>query len=123
MSTRSELREQILGELRKIVTDTLSDENVRIYLFGSWARKEEKHSSDIDVAVECIEPITPNKWQELSERVEESTIPYHVDIIDLNTASSSLEKNIKKEGIIWKDCMKGELLQKKHLSLLKSSFY
>lgn len=52
MTTHLELRGQILSELKNIIAQTLCNEDVTVYLFGSWARNEEKQSSDIDIAVE-----------------------------------------------------------------------
>lgn len=99
----TQFRDGILDELKQIIFDELNQENVRIYLFGSWARHEEKHSSDIDIAIEPTNEIPLSKWTNLVDRVEESTIPYKVDIVNLNNASKELIKNVKKEGILWKD--------------------
>ena len=38
-----------------MVIQHFKDKNVRIYLFGSWARGEQKRSSDIDIAIESTE--------------------------------------------------------------------
>jgi predicted nucleotidyltransferase len=104
VSSQLELREQILSELKKIILDTLNGLDVKVYLFGSWARNEEKQSSDIDIAVEFNTHQFPSsKWLELHERIEESTIPYHVDVVNLENANSTLVKNVKKEGVTWKD--------------------
>ncbi|MCD8509383.1 MAG: nucleotidyltransferase domain-containing protein [Bacillus sp. (in: Bacteria)] len=97
-------REQILYELKKIVTQSLCKEKVRIYLFGSWARRDEKQSSDIDIAIESVDKLPIEKWIELYDSVEESTIPYRVDIVNMDTANPSLVENIKREVILWKDC-------------------
>nr|WP_246596313.1 nucleotidyltransferase domain-containing protein [Bacillus alkalicola] len=101
------MREQIINELKAIVSETLSDQSVKVYLFGSWARAEEKQSSDIDLAIEATDPLPQIKWVELIDRIEESTIPYQVDIVDLDTASPALVNNIKEEGILWEDCRRG----------------
>ncbi|CAM3115005.1 nucleotidyltransferase domain-containing protein [Filibacter tadaridae] len=103
MTTHTELREQILSELRSIINTTLSDLDVKVYLFGSWARNEEKQSSDIDIAVESCSQLPPSKWLELHENIEESIIPYNVDIVNLENASSALIQNVKREGVIWID--------------------
>lgn len=103
MAVQKEMREQILYELKKIITSALSDTDARVYLFGSWARNEEKQSSDIDIAVEACSQLSSSIWLELNERVEESVIPYHVDIVNLEEASAALIQNVKKEGILWKD--------------------
>lgn len=97
------LRESIINELKQIIISELHNENVRVYLFGSWARNEEKKSSDIDIAIEEREQLPLSKWLHLIEHVEESTIPYKVDIMKLNEASQEIRENIKREGVIWKD--------------------
>ena len=98
------MREEILEELRSIVFDVLEEENVRVYLFGSWARQEEKTSSDIDIAIEPISRLSLQKWVELSERLEESTIPYKIEVVNLDDANKELRLNVKREGVLWKDC-------------------
>ncbi|WP_228409570.1 nucleotidyltransferase family protein [Radiobacillus deserti] len=100
------MRENILKELKTIILNVLKEENVKVYLFGSWARQEEKNSSDIDIAVESRSQISLSKWAELLEKVEESTIPYHVDIVNMDDASMELKENVRKEGVEWKDCSK-----------------
>ncbi|WP_203248915.1 nucleotidyltransferase family protein [Sporosarcina beigongshangi] len=103
MATHLELRGQILNELKNIINQTLFNEDVKVYLFGSWARNEEKQSSDIDIAVESYYQLSPSKWLELHDWIEESIIPYNVDIVNLEDASSALIQNVKSEGVVWKD--------------------
>lgn len=98
-----ELREKILSDLKRILAETLSNEDVNVYLFGSWARHTEKQSSDIDIAVEPNRPLSPSCWIDLKDKIEESTIPYHVDLVNLDEASKPLINNIKKVGIMWND--------------------
>ncbi|TGB03555.1 nucleotidyltransferase family protein [Halobacillus salinus] len=97
------MREQILVQLKTILNNQLGMEEVRIYLFGSWARQEEKHSSDIDIAIESQNPIPSFKWNNLIEQIEESTIPYKVDVVNLHDANEALVQQVKGEGILWKD--------------------
>ncbi|MFZ0476167.1 MAG: nucleotidyltransferase domain-containing protein [Halobacillus sp.] len=103
MGCPADLRERILEELNSILNEQLAKEKVCVYLFGSWARQEEKHSSDIDIAIESHYPISPFKWNKLIENIEESTIPYNVDVVDLLHAKESLVQQVKEEGILWKD--------------------
>lgn len=98
-----DLREKILADLKSILAQTLANEDVNVYLFGSWARHAEKQSSDIDIAVEPNRPLSPSCWIDLKDKIEESTIPYRVDIVNLDEASKALIQNVKKEGIIWND--------------------
>ncbi|UOQ93335.1 nucleotidyltransferase domain-containing protein [Halobacillus shinanisalinarum] len=103
MGCPANLREQILEQLKSILNEQLGKEKVRVYLFGSWAREEEKHSSDIDIAIESPSPISPFKWNKLIEQIEDSTIPYKVDVVDLHDAKEALVQQVKKEGILWED--------------------
>ena len=103
MGCPGDLREQILEQLKSILNEQLVKEKVRVYLFGSWVRQEEKHSSDIDIAIESHSPISPFKWNNLIEQIEESTIPYKVDVVNLHDANEALVQQVKEEGILWKD--------------------
>lgn len=101
MSCPTVLREKILKQLKSILHEQLADEAARVYLFGSWAREEEKQSSDIDIAIETQYVIPRYKWHLLIEKIEESTIPYRVDVLDLDNANDALVCQVKEEGILW----------------------
>lgn len=101
MDLNSADREQILSFLKKIIVETLHDQSVKVYLFGSWARKEEKRTSDIDIALSADSAIPISKWVELRERIEESPLPYRVDLVDLSKVDQAMKEKVKKEGILW----------------------
>ncbi|MGI8317167.1 nucleotidyltransferase family protein [Halobacillus mangrovi] len=103
MGVPADLREQVLEQLKSILNEQLGKEKARVYLFGSWVREEEKHSSDIDIAMESAYPTSPFKWNKLIEQIEESTIPYKVDVVDLHDAKHSLVQQVKEERILWRD--------------------
>lgn len=96
-------RERTLATLKNIVLQSLQGIPVNVYLFGSWARHEEKRTSDIDIAIQSDEKIPITKMVDLRERIEESTLPYQVDLVNLANASHDLVKKVEKEGILWKD--------------------
>ena len=91
-----------LALLKNIVLTCLNEANVSVYLFGSWARKEEKKTSDIDLAVEWNGKVDKSKMSQLREKIEESRVPYFVDVVDMTEASPILVKRIRQEGILWK---------------------
>ena len=97
-------REDILKQVKELVLKSVEKTPARIYLFGSWARGDERATSDIDIAVEPIGAILPFLLQNLREELEESHIPYNVDAVDTREADSKLIDNIMKEGILWRDC-------------------
>ncbi|SDO16146.1 type VII toxin-antitoxin system MntA family adenylyltransferase antitoxin [Alkalicoccus daliensis] len=113
MGVPAGLREHSLDQLQSILNEQLANEHVRVYLFGSWARKEEKQSSDIDIAIESYSSLSPAKWNKLIEQIEESTIPYKVDLVDLREANEVLFKQVKEEGGLWKDYNNDKKLLKK----------
>ena len=47
-------REQTLERVKDIVLGEIADANVKVYLFGSWARGEERRSSGIDIALDWV---------------------------------------------------------------------
>jgi predicted nucleotidyltransferase len=99
-------RNKVLNQLKQIIDDTLMDCEINVYLFGSWARKEEKQTSDIDIALWAKEEIPIEKWVALNERIEESTVPYKVDLVNLSKAAPVFREKVESEGIVWTDCWK-----------------
>ncbi|MCI6100163.1 MAG: nucleotidyltransferase domain-containing protein [Selenomonas sp.] len=88
--------------IKALVLQELQGEDASVFLFGSWARGEQKRSSDVDVAIEYHGPSNRRKIAGLCEALEESTIPYRVDIVDMQNTSTALVKEIRKDGIVWK---------------------
>lgn len=78
--------------LKTTLKKQFGDGNIKFYIFGSRAKGTQKEYSDIDIAVD-------NQGQKISTDIllsaisefENSTFPYEVDIIDLN----SIEENFK----------------------------
>ena len=97
-------REEILQQVRSVVASVAEKANVQVYLFGSWARGEERVTSDIDLAIEGED--ASEMAMQVREALEESNIPYRVDVVNLVEASPALLANVRKEGILWKDCLK-----------------
>ena len=68
-----------------------------------WARGDEKRTSDIDIAIDYAAPDAAEVFTRLRFELEESNIPYRVDILDIFRADENIVKKIKLEGILWKD--------------------
>lgn len=90
-----------LDEARELVLRALEGFPADVYLYGSWARGDARRTSDIDVAVLPKSPIPPSVLAKLRESLEESHIPYPVEVVDLASASSSLRERVLKEGVRW----------------------
>jgi predicted nucleotidyltransferase len=98
----SPARERALEKLRHIVFGALGDRDAAVYLFGSMARDEARHTSDIDVAILPHEELPPAFFAELVDAIEESTIPYNVDLVDMREVSPEFREKIVRTGIKWR---------------------
>lgn len=88
-------------ELKNFTLSYWKDDDVKIYLFGSWARGEQRKSSDVDIALESSKDISL-KVALFREVLEESTIIYNVDVVNMSRAAKALCQKIYSEGILWK---------------------
>ena len=92
-----------LEKARRIVLEAVKDLPAKVYLFGSWARGEQRRYSDIDVAIRADGPVPADLFVELQERLEHSDILYPVDLVDLHMAPRSLRERVLEEGVLWNE--------------------
>jgi predicted nucleotidyltransferase len=85
-----------------VILSALEGPAVRVYLFGSSVTGGIRRASDIDVAIEPRGALSPALLAKLREQLEESDIPYDVDIVDLSTTSAEFKARVLREGILWK---------------------
>ncbi len=75
------------------------DENIEngvYYIFGSRAKGDFKKYSDIDIALDIDgKKLDSHILSKISAIFEDSTLPYEVDLIDLNSISESFANLIK----------------------------
>ena len=88
-----------LSEIVSIVRDALPDTRYRLYLFGSRATGRATEASDFDIAVRAEVPIDRG-LSVARERLEASTIPLKVDLVDLTMAGDTLIREVEGEGIL-----------------------
>jgi len=94
--------DKYIERIKKITLEQFEKfENVKIIFFGSRAYGKNVHTgSDVDIALEgCFDDTAIIN---LKEELEESTIPYEVDVINLNIADEEFKDKIYKKGIYWK---------------------
>ena len=85
-----------------MVLAALGEHDAEVWLFGSSARGEVFQHSDIDVAILPRDELPSGFFSDLAERVEESSIPYDVEIVDLDRAAPTLIDEVRREGVKWK---------------------
>lgn len=90
-----------LASVRRIVLQNLRGVPCRVYLFGSFARQTAQGYSDIDVAIAPTHPLPLTLLARVREALEESSVPYEVDLVDLSRASAALREAVEQEGVLW----------------------
>lgn len=84
-----------IKDVEDLLKNFFRNKEVKIYLFGSRARGENSRFSDIDIGFLSDKDLSKDLVM-LRELIEESNIPYKVDIVDLSTNKDLLEIVIKK---------------------------
>jgi predicted nucleotidyltransferase len=95
------VRERAIREVRRLVLDALGDRAAEVWLFGSCARGDIRRHSDIDIAILSRDPLPAGFLAALEADIEDSPIPYDVDIVDLRQAHPALAEEVRREGIKW----------------------
>ena len=91
--------EEYKKTLLRIIYEFLPE--CKVYLFGSRARQEHGQGADIDLALDNSKPIDLSVIYKIKNKIEESTIPLFVDIVDIHNADEVVKKEIENEGILW----------------------
>jgi predicted nucleotidyltransferase len=99
----NQVRRRALQQLRQIVLDALGEHAAEVWLFGSCARGDVRQHSDVDIAIMPHEELGVGFFALLAERIDESTIPYDVDLVDLRKAERALVEAVKQEGVRWRN--------------------
>lgn len=86
-----DLEEKYISFIKEVIFKYLQE--CKIYLFGSRAKGKARKYSDIDIALNSkyLDEIILLK---IKNEFENSTLPYEVDVLDLNNISESFKKHI-----------------------------
>jgi len=87
---------------RRIVESVLAGQKARAWLFGSRARSAARSTSDIDIGILPEDPLRKGTLSLLREALEESRIPYTVDVVDLSEVSEGFRRKVAREGVLWR---------------------
>ena len=91
-----DLEKKYLDFVKQTIASYLQD--YELYIFGSRAKNNAKEYSDIDLAIDSVE-LTPEIKSKIEAFFEASTLPYEVDIIDLNNITENFKQLIKEDLI------------------------
>ena len=88
-----------LPRIVEVVRRALEDASCSVWLFGSRATGRATPVSDFDLAVRADGDIS-SELGFAREELDESTIPFVVDLVDLREASVALIEQVNRKGIL-----------------------
>ena len=71
--------------------------NAEIFIFGSRTQGKALEYSVVDVALKSSDKIPIEIMLRLNARFKESTIPYKIDVVDLNNLKTEFKNIIEKD--------------------------
>lgn len=86
----------------RLITQSLQDQPVQIWLFGSRAWGGSRRSSDIDVGILPLSPLRPGSLTELQEELDRSPVLSRVELFDLSMVDPALRDKVMLKGIPWR---------------------
>jgi len=92
------LEDRHLNFIKDMLKKHIQNKDAKFYIFGSRAKGKYREYSDVDIAIDSPD-MTSEKKLKLESDFENSTFPYEVDILDLNTIKENF-KNIIKEDLV-----------------------
>ena len=97
----SDASDRALREVRAVVARVLGARDATVYLFGSFASGTQRRTSDIDLAIESATPLPRTLLAKLRDALEESRVPYRVDVVDLAEANPEFCEHVRRTGRVW----------------------
>jgi nucleotidyltransferase substrate binding protein (TIGR01987 family) len=92
--------EKHLNVITSIIKNIKELNNCLVYLYGSRIQGKSVKYSDVDIAIDYHGESLPNAIKtNLSSLLENSLLPYTVDILDINTVSPVFKAKIEKDFV------------------------
>lgn len=89
-----------LHTIQQVIAKYLDIQDYSVFLFGSRAVGRHARFSDVDIGIEGTQRIPGFVIQRIKGDLEESDIPYRVDIVDFSTMSDSFKQVALKHAQI-----------------------
>lgn len=94
------LEKRHLDFILQVLQKNIPQEDAKFYIFGSRAKGKHKEYSDIDIAVKLEkETISADILGKILMEFSDSTLPYEVDVIDLNAIDDKF-KNLINDSLV-----------------------
>ncbi|RKD20447.1 hypothetical protein BCY91_02190 [Pelobium manganitolerans] len=87
--------------VKEIILKRVPLRDYSVFLFGSRARATNHDKSDIDVGVWGNAPLSKFLKSDLQDELDESIVPYKIDVIDFYKASDEFKAQALQKIEIW----------------------
>lgn len=92
-----------VNQIRNEVLLLLKQQPVRVFLFGSRARKDFRSSSDVDIGLIPRQGFNNKYITLLREKLETMNTPYKIEVVNFEDVSENFKQEAMKDVIVWKD--------------------
>ncbi len=79
-------------KIKEIIFRFLDPKQYQVFIFGSRANGKAEKFSDYDIGILGRKPVPGNIMIEIEEILEESDLPYRVDLVDFSLVSDNFKK-------------------------------
>lgn len=86
---------------KNTVLDLINKETTSVFLFGSRAENANSGDSDLDIGFLSNKKIDLLLFHKIREALENSIVPYHIDLVDFYNADDDFSKIASDSIIIW----------------------
>ncbi len=87
------LDQQTTETVKHILSQFPQLKNAHVFLFGSRATDKNVKFSDIDLGIQANGPVDARVLFDLEEQLEQSNIPYTVDVVDFHRVSDRFREH------------------------------
>ena len=93
--------EKYINKLKEIILSLIDTEKVMVFIFGSRVSGRHASRADIDIGLMANEKLPRNLFHTIRNAVDESIIPWEIDIVDFTRVTPSFKDEALKDIIIW----------------------
>jgi len=94
-------KDPYLDQVRDIVLTALAGEAASVILFGSRVWGRPRRGSDVDVGILAERALAQETLARVRAALEESIVPYSVDVVDLSTVDEQFRRKVLEDGVRW----------------------
>lgn len=94
--------QKYISQIKEIIFSVIDKNEYKVFLFGSRAAKKSKNYSDVDIGILGKKPLGV-EYYKIINLIEQSTIPYEVDIVDFALVDDKFKEIALQEIELWND--------------------